>query len=476
MHTLLTPHHAHHSLVPALAAFPTAVRPHVASLAALHAWYTDPRTDPLHPAILFSLATSALVWVLGELTGNVSQVDRLWTALPLIYSAHFTFWPLVTGQVAHVAGLDHRMLLVFALQCAWSARLTYQSARRGFLDPRTEDYRWPLVRKSMPTIAFKVLHLVFIALAQNFLLLIAELPQYLLLTHTHASSGHISALAKLKPHHATTTRVELNVADALLALAFVVTLVLEMRADNQQQAFQRLKHAALDKQRRGVKLTEKEQSAVERGFVAEGLWSWSRHPNFACEQTTWYLLYAFTVIPFLPLAQSITSHPLSTLHTLLTPAALIPASKRALAAAPSPDAVLTALAHPLLAARAHAPVVLSALAEPATWRTLAARAKLHALIALREVRNDEGTYWNYAIVAPLSMSALFFSSTFLTERITGSKYPLYALYRARVAKFWPALTPVKGLWLALTGRRSRVDRRIWGSREGMSGAKTLKRA
>ncbi|BGP42437.1 hypothetical protein JCM10449v2_006442 [Rhodotorula kratochvilovae] len=475
MHLSLTPHHAHHSLVPALTAFPASL-PSSFSLDALRSWYTDARTDPLHPAIAFSIAASVLVWVLGELTGNVSQVDRLWTSLPLIYSAHFTFWPLVTGQVQHVADLDHRMLLVFALQCAWSARLTYQSARRGFLDPRSEDYRWPLVRKSMPTVAFKVLHLVFIAFIQNFLLLIAELPQYLLLTHAHSSSGHVSALAKLRPHHATTTRVELNVADAVLAVAFVVTLVLEMRADNQQQAFQRLKHAALDKQRRGLGLTAKEQSAVQRGFVAEGLWAWSRHPNFACEQTTWYLLYAFTVLPFLPLSHSITSHPLSTLRTLVTPAALLPASKRALAAAPSVSTLVTSLAHPLLALRAHAPALLSALRTPGAWRTLAARGKLHALIALRELRADEGTLWNYSVVAPLSMSALFFSSTILTERITGGKYPLYKLYRARVAKFWPPLTPLKRAWLALTGRRARVDRRIWGDREGMSAAKTLKRA
>lgn len=212
------------------------------------------------------------------LAGNVSQVDRLWTTLPLIYSAHFTFWPLVTRQVSHVADLDPRMLLVFALQCAWSARLTYQSARRGFLDPRSEDYRWPLVRKALPKLAFTLLDLFFIAFAQNFLLLAAELPQYLLLTRDLASSTHLSALARLKPSHAQVARVPLNVADAVLALAFVVTLVLEMRADNQQQAFQNLKHGALDKQRKGQQLTAKERSAVERGFVAEGLWSWSRHP------------------------------------------------------------------------------------------------------------------------------------------------------------------------------------------------------
>lgn len=342
------------------------------------------------------------------------------------------------------------MLLVFALQCAWSARLTYQSARRGFLDPRSEDYRWPLVRKALPKLAFTLLDLFFIAFAQNFLLLAAELPQYLLLTRDLASSTHLSALARLKPSHAQVARVPLNVADAVLALAFVVTLVLEMRADNQQQAFQNLKHGALDKQRKGQQLTAKERSAVERGFVAEGLWSWSRHPvrplcfsscdsrdakltyargtrqNFACEQTTWYLLYAFTVLPFLALSTSITSHPLSTLTPSILFGGASSTTKEGLGllSAHLPryltlDTALTALLHPLLTLRSLAPELL----RPGALAQYAARAKLAGLVALAEVRADEGTHWNYSIAAPLLMSALFFSSTILTERISGSKYP-----------------------------------------------------
>ncbi|GAA5896524.1 hypothetical protein JCM8208_004223 [Rhodotorula glutinis] len=494
----LTPHHAHHSLIPSISTF-TSSLPSSYSIDAIQTWYTNPSTDPLHPAIAFSLATAALVFVLGEVTGNVSQVDRLWTSLPLIYSAHFTFWPLVTGQVTHVADLDPRMLVVFALQCAWSARLTYQSARRGFLTLNPygeEDYRWLIVRKRLPKWAFSLLDLVFIAVIQNLLLLAAELPQYLLLTHDRAASSHLSQLARLKPHHTAVNRVPLNLADALLAALFVVTLALEMRADNEQQAFQTIKHRALDKQKKGEKLTVKEQTAVERGFVAEGLWAWSRHPNFACEQATWYLLYAFTVLPFLPLAQSFTSHPLSTLVHLgssssstaseaskgaqfglgklvdlasSVPGALLPKHVDL-------DMALAALLHPLTTLRALSPSdPWSLLLNPGALSRLGAQARLAGHVALAELKADEGKYWNYAVAAPLIMSALFLSSTMLTEEISGGKYPLYATYRRRVAKFWAPLTPLKGAFLALTGgRRGKVDRRIWGDRKGQSEAKTLK--
>jgi hypothetical protein len=34
-----------------------------------------------------------------------------------------------------------------------------------------------------------------------------------------------------------------------------------------------------------------EQEDLDRGFIVTGLWSWSRHPNFAAEQTIWVVLY-----------------------------------------------------------------------------------------------------------------------------------------------------------------------------------------
>jgi protein-S-isoprenylcysteine O-methyltransferase Ste14 len=34
-----------------------------------------------------------------------------------------------------------------------------------------------------------------------------------------------------------------------------------------------------------------DQEDLDRGFVVTGLWSWSRHPNFAAEQAIWVVLY-----------------------------------------------------------------------------------------------------------------------------------------------------------------------------------------
>lgn len=216
--------------------------------------------------------------------------------LPLMYSAHFTFWPKLTG--AAEGEVDPRMLLVFGLQVLWSLRLNTNTYRRGFFNPcvlytsstpnfaadpfslhsKSEDYRWEIVRDMIPVWAFKILNLTFIAIIQNVLLLAVELPQYLLLT-LHLASKPASRIASvLKTAPQGSFNPGLNVADYGLAAVFVLILAVEMLADNEQQRYQALKARAVGKGVKGEKLTEKEQAAVSRGFVTGGLWSWSRHP------------------------------------------------------------------------------------------------------------------------------------------------------------------------------------------------------
>jgi len=36
------------------------------------------------------------------------------------------------------------------------------------------------------------------------------------------------------------------------------------------------------------------QAEMDRGFVTRGLWGYSRHPNFAAEQTIWLVLYQWS--------------------------------------------------------------------------------------------------------------------------------------------------------------------------------------
>jgi len=72
--------------------------------------------------------------------------------------------------------------------------------------------------------------------------------------------------------------------DALLAALFALFLLGETIADQQQWDFHRAKHAAL---------AAGHEPAAR--FLSTGLFRYSRHPNFFCEQAQWWVVATFGV-------------------------------------------------------------------------------------------------------------------------------------------------------------------------------------
>lgn len=91
------------------------------------------------------------------------------------------------------------------------------------------------------------------------------------------------------PAHPPTS---LTSADYALALLTILNLACEMAADQQQWTYQNYKRR---KDAKGRDFPPAEQKAlksdpdVRRGFLTKGLWAYSRHPNFCCEQINWYV-------------------------------------------------------------------------------------------------------------------------------------------------------------------------------------------
>lgn len=59
-----------------------------------------------HYPIKLCIATTLTTWILSLVTGNVSQVDRLWTFLPTIYSAYWALlpvWPHENKSLGYLA-------------------------------------------------------------------------------------------------------------------------------------------------------------------------------------------------------------------------------------------------------------------------------------------------------------------------------------------------------------------------------------
>lgn len=220
--------------------------------------------DALQDIILAMLGIAGLCFVASELTGNYSQVDKLWSIVPVGYTWFF----------AIRSGLDERLVLMAVLVTIWGARLTYNFARRGGYQwppwSGEEDYRWSVLRE-MPLLQgrwrFTLFNLFFISLYQHSLILLFCLPIVV------AWQG---------------VGTPLNALDYLAAFLGVGFVILETIADQQQYDFQTEKYR---RKEAGEKLT----GDYERGFLSSGLWGWVRHPNYAGEQAFWLTFYLFSV-------------------------------------------------------------------------------------------------------------------------------------------------------------------------------------
>ena len=205
----------------------------------------------------------AYCFLVGELTRNNSQVDKLWSIVPIGYSWHMTA----------LGGMNERMVLMSVLVTIWGIRLTYNFARRGAYVLKfwegEEDYRWEELRKRpgfSNRFIWMLFNLFFISGYQNVLIFLFTVP-ILTCLNNDASA--------------------LNFIDMLLALIFVVFVAIEFIADQQQFDFQTEKHRRI---KSGEPLGE-----YEHGFVTTGLWALVRHPNYTMEQSIWFVFYLFSV-------------------------------------------------------------------------------------------------------------------------------------------------------------------------------------
>jgi steroid 5-alpha reductase family enzyme len=208
-------------------------------------------------------AVILFTFFVGQLTGNNSQVDKLWSIVPAPY-AWFMTWK---------GGMDERMVLMSVLVTIWAARLTFNFARRGGYSWKfwegEEDYRWEVLRQRpgfKNPFVWLLFNLFFICFYQNTLIFLFTVPV-------------IAALAD--------NAAPLGISDWILAGIYVALVVMEFVADQQQYDFQKEKYR---RKNAGEDLGE-----YADGFIQTGLWSKMRHPNYFAEQAIWVVFYLFSV-------------------------------------------------------------------------------------------------------------------------------------------------------------------------------------
>ena len=218
----------------------------------------------LNSLITLCIIFIAYSFVVGELSGNNSQVDKLWSLIPLAYA-----W-----VVAYYGQWNPRLVLMAVMVSLWGLRLTYNFSRHGAYTLKfwtgREDYRWEILRKKkefQPRWKWSLFNLFFISGYQNVLILLFTLPTIIALQFADSPLGIIDYIA------------------AGLMLFFIV---FETIADQQQWDFQSKKWTLI-RQKAPLDADSK------RGFLNKGLWALSRHPNYFAEQAIWLSFYLFSI-------------------------------------------------------------------------------------------------------------------------------------------------------------------------------------
>ncbi|MBP9998444.1 MAG: DUF1295 domain-containing protein [Bacteroidales bacterium] len=227
---------------------------------------TSQQTEILTVLAWICLGSIIYCFVTGELTLNNSQMDKLWSLLPPVY----------TWVTAAMGGMTPRLVIMAVLATLWGARLTFNFARKGAYSIKfwsgEEDYRWKYLRSTKyfkSRVVWMIFDLLFIAFYQNVLVLLISLPA-VACVGSSATLGWVDAVA------------------FLLTAGFICY---ETIADEQQWKFQTEKWKMINS---GKKLADLPEPYC-KGFNTTGLWSVSRHPNYLAEQGIWISFYIFSI-------------------------------------------------------------------------------------------------------------------------------------------------------------------------------------
>ena len=213
--------------------------------------------------IVLMAVVALLCFIVSETTRNYSQVDKLWSLMPIAY-----------GWITAATFPSARVFIMAALVTAWGLRLSYNFSRKGGYNiipwKGVEDYRWKVMRENpllKGRLRFGLFNFFFISFYQNILILLFSTPL------------HLAASNQDKP---------LTIID-LLAGAFMMTfIIIEGIADNQLFRFHQEKKS-------GENESNRYNKSIKKGFMTEGLWKHVRHPNFTSEQLIWICFYFFGV-------------------------------------------------------------------------------------------------------------------------------------------------------------------------------------
>ena len=224
----------------------------------------DTQKETLIILVIVCGCAALYCFVVGELTRNNSQMDKLWSILPIAY-----VW-----IIAAKGNMNPRLVIYALLVTLWGIRLTINFGRKGAYRLKfwqgEEDYRWQVLRQKKvlgKRPVWALFNLFFISIYQNALVLAICLPA-------------LACIGSNDP---------LGAWDYVAIITSTGFLLIETAADEQQMSFHTTKKKLLAE----GKTLEELPTPYNKGFNTTGLWAYARHPNYLGEQGFWLCLYFF---------------------------------------------------------------------------------------------------------------------------------------------------------------------------------------
>lgn len=212
------------------------------AFAAWLAW--GPRTAELWlDGLIADLIATVVIFGASRWHHNSSFYDAYWSVLP---PGLIVAWWLRAGAPSD----NVRAWIVLGVIMLWAIRLTANWAY-GFPGLHHEDWRYPVVREQAGRFEF-VVDLMGIHVFPTLQVFLGTLPAYVILIHHYGS---------------------LNWLDGVALLVGLAAIALESVADLQMHRFIR---------------TKRPGQAMD-----QGVWRWSRHPNYFGEFSLWLALALF---------------------------------------------------------------------------------------------------------------------------------------------------------------------------------------
>ena len=228
--------------------------------------FTEQQLATLKILLIVCGSSIAYCFIVGEITHNYSQMDKLWSLLPIAY-----LW-----IIAIRGGLSLRLLMYAFIGTVWGIRLTINFGRKGAYRLKfwegNEDYRWSIVH-SHPVFKhgflWTLFNLFFISTYQNLLVLAICLPALACMGSTEL----------------------LGIFDIVATSLAFFFLILETVSDEYQWKFHKEKNRMLAE----GKVLEELPAPYDLGFNTTGPWGYMRHPNYLGEQGIWVSMYLFVL-------------------------------------------------------------------------------------------------------------------------------------------------------------------------------------